>query len=524
MILKFLLIVSCLKAFTCISFPGLIVLFEDENCIAGSSIDLSQKAAASYESINSQLEKDVETSHITSQKEDKSSLTVIHELAEYNDISYSYELIKEKGADHHKVFTLKLYLGDESYTGEGTSMKKAKYNAANQALKSTKYSIPPLKIKESEKSLTPTVLLNNIASKLGLSVTYNLASNILSDQKDNKIDLKQRKSYLQKLNEILHMNDTIHVRKDGGDVKGPFTVSVDVDGERFFGKAHTIQNAKHEAAKEALKYLRDNGQTFSCLNDDDQCKSNKEKLKSPISLVYEAAQKRNLGVSFEVVDEIGPGHKKIFTMQCVVGDLKSTGQGKSKKESKRVAAEAMLVNLLRLPEISDKTNGNNVNNSKKKKKGKVIKSTFDKIDRMLDNMVDFGKDIYDKLTGNTEKNDNDLKKKNNKRNQQSPTEELLQLGKVLDFNIQFTDFVEKEKYYSLVDLGTKPAFVCLGEGVNKKNARDLGAKYSIDTLFKLGFLDNVIHKWDGKSGSPNNEKEFNNFYFYEVTDKEEKNI
>lgn len=69
-----------------------------------------------------------------------------------------------------------LYLGDEKYASEGKKLKEAQQLAADAALKTTKYIHPPVKLKESAKSLTPTVLLNNLAAKLGLSVTYMLVT------------------------------------------------------------------------------------------------------------------------------------------------------------------------------------------------------------------------------------------------------------------------------------------------------------------------------------------------------------
>lgn len=119
-------------------------------------------------------------------------------------------------------------------------------------------------------------------------------------------------------------------------------------------------------------------------------------------MVYEAAQKRNLGVTFEVVDEVGPSHKKIFTTSCVVGDLTVTGDGKSKKESKRVAAENILPQLMEIAEVSGKHSAElpRSKKSKKSKKNKVIKTTFDKIERMFDNAVDYGKGLVDTVTGN----------------------------------------------------------------------------------------------------------------------------
>lgn len=208
-----------------------------------------------------------------------------------------------------------------------------------------------------------------------------------------------KKSYLQKLNETLHLNNSIHVRKEGGDITGPFTIKVDVSGNSFFGKALTIQNAKHEAAQNALKSLKENQDTFQCLNEADNCRSNKQNIKSPVSQVYEAAQLRNLNVEFQLVDEVGPSHKKIFTTKCVVGDFEATGEGKSKKESKRLAAANILPSILQMPEVNEKKVAAKQGKSLKKKKNKVIKTTFDKIDRLFDNVVDFGKGLVDNIVG-----------------------------------------------------------------------------------------------------------------------------
>lgn len=41
--------------------------------------------------------------------------------------------------------------------------------------------------------------------------------------------------------------------------KSPFNVEVDVDGQSFYSKSHSIQSAKHEAATKAINYLKQKG-------------------------------------------------------------------------------------------------------------------------------------------------------------------------------------------------------------------------------------------------------------------------
>ena len=45
---------------------------------------------------------------------------------------------------------------------------------------------------------------------------------------------------------------------------------------------------------------------------------------------------------FEISNGEGPPHQRTFETQITVGNLLCTGKGRSKKESKRKAAEAML--------------------------------------------------------------------------------------------------------------------------------------------------------------------------------------
>lgn len=118
---------------------------------------------------------------------------------------------------------------------------------------------------------------------------------------------------------------------------------------------------------------------------EESCKQKKQSLKSPISLVYEAAQKRNLDVSFEVISETGPSHKKVFVTQCTLADIKVEAEGKSKKESKKLAAEKMLEKIQELPNIDSLQDysiilkKNKQKSPKSKKNKRLIKNQLDKL-------------------------------------------------------------------------------------------------------------------------------------------------
>lgn len=99
-------------------------------------------------------------------------------------------------------------------------------------------------------------------------------------------------------------------------------------------------------------------------------------------MAHEAAQIRNMNLECEVINQSGSPHKKTFTTQCQIGDVITIGEGRSKKESKKAAAENILQRLDELPTVSAEKQMNNWVNKKTKKKTKrkkIVKSTFEEI-------------------------------------------------------------------------------------------------------------------------------------------------
>lgn len=92
-------------------------------------------------------------------------------------VTHQYRLTSETGPAHKKRFTVTLKLGDEEYTAEGPSIKKAQHSAAADALASTRYEHPPPKtqrvLRVRKVNITPTVELNALAMKRGEPTAYN---------------------------------------------------------------------------------------------------------------------------------------------------------------------------------------------------------------------------------------------------------------------------------------------------------------------------------------------------------------
>lgn len=60
-------------------------------------------------------------------------------------IQHQYRLTGEQGPAHKKRFTVTLKLGDEEYSSDGASIKKAQHLAAADAITKTQYKHPPAK-------------------------------------------------------------------------------------------------------------------------------------------------------------------------------------------------------------------------------------------------------------------------------------------------------------------------------------------------------------------------------------------
>lgn len=71
------------------------------------------------------------------------------------------------------------------------------------------------------------------------------------------------------MNESLQSNESIHIKKDLPDTKGPFTIKLQVGENVFYGAAHTIQGARHDAASKAIDFLLENRDSLdmACLEE-----------------------------------------------------------------------------------------------------------------------------------------------------------------------------------------------------------------------------------------------------------------
>jgi double-stranded RNA-binding protein Staufen len=296
---------------------------------------------------------------------EKTPMCLINELARYNKVQHQYCLIDEQGPAHKKTFFVKLKLGEtEEFSSSGPSIKKAQHAAAKVALEQTKYPHPTPKrqlgatpassdnaqAKPANSSVTPTVELNALAMKRGEMAVYRTI---------------ERKPVVGVSQPPLEYKPGLGGPYNSQRLRFPrpphrFSVALTIGEREFVGEGETMQAARHCAAAMALKVLNclpmptrepankstspDNGEAAGAV-------VKNEMLKSEISLVHEIALKRNFAVEFEIIKESGPPHMRTFLTGCKCGEMRTEGEGSSKKLSKKRAAEKMVEELGKLPPL-----------------------------------------------------------------------------------------------------------------------------------------------------------------------------
>ncbi|ODM99794.1 Double-stranded RNA-binding protein Staufen 2, partial [Orchesella cincta] len=261
----------------------------------------------------------------------RTPLSQIGEIARFHSLNVEYRLVKETGPPHAPTFTVLLRIGNEEYTGEGSSIKKAQHAAAVDALEKTSLSKPPPKAKP-RKPFTPgggnkrpnwaLIQLTAVAQELQLQLQF-------VQQPVPIVDPFRR-----------------------GDP--PSIVSVHVGDRIFTGEGINFNAAKNTAVMVALKAMMKVKQEMDLAKLAQQAGAEEQNLdtenKSPISIVHEMAMKRGLTVAFEIIQETGPPHMKVFTVKCKVGEtLDTDGQGPTKQAGKKAAAELMIAKLKEIP-------------------------------------------------------------------------------------------------------------------------------------------------------------------------------
>eukprot|EP00092_Neocalanus_flemingeri_P046333 GFUD01052101.1.p1 GENE.GFUD01052101.1~~GFUD01052101.1.p1 ORF type:complete len:438 (+),score=109.97 GFUD01052101.1:63-1376(+) len=278
------------------------------------------------------------------------ALTKLHELALGNKLVERYEKVEEAAASGspNANFKVNLFLGTETYQGQGSNIKAAKQQAAVQALANTKYQT----INEKKYSLS------TIGSRrIGVTATSELHE--LATKKGVRVDFK----FLEPFNFEFKHSMRMWNKKE---MLGNYRVQLNVAGYEFYGQAELPQQAKHNAATQAMPIVRnlpDPAGTAAVVTSPAaeaggvtggmeavgavvSCGPTSSLLQKNVNMALnEIAMMNGCVPEWTLISEAGPPHQKLFTWQLSLGQYTTTGTGPNKKIARNTAAEQMMTTL-----------------------------------------------------------------------------------------------------------------------------------------------------------------------------------
>jgi len=270
------------------------------------------------------------------------ALMKLHEIAIANKLVERYEKVEEiakSGAPPPTIFKINLFLGNETYQGTGTTLKAAKQAAASQALETTKY--PSSAEKKGSMMMA--------AKRIGVTATSELHE--LATKKGVRVDFK----FLEPFNFEFKHSMRMWSKKE---MTGNYRVQLNVAGYEFYGQAELPQQAKHNAATQAMPIVRNlpdpTGTATAVTNTTTVKTATTEEASTDTTgtdmfvgknvnmALNEIAMMNGCVPEWTLVSETGPPHQKVFTWQLKLGEHTTLGTGANKKVAKNTAAESMM--------------------------------------------------------------------------------------------------------------------------------------------------------------------------------------
>jgi len=265
----------------------------------------------------------------------------LHEVAVLNKIVETYERIANEVAPG--IHGVRLKFGTEVYTGTGPNFKAAKQNAAAAAMAQTKYAKPVEKktMRVRPVGITATQELHELATKKGTEARFR---------------------FLEPANFEFKAAMRMWSKEE---MRGNYRVQLTVNGFEYYGQADLPQQAKHNAAMQALPMLNRLPDAASASKVSVVIPSVKAEganggaagggggasageggeggstVKNVIMILNEIAMAQSQCMEWNMVREDGPPHARRFTWSLKMGDYETEGVGHSKKIAKSLAAQAM---------------------------------------------------------------------------------------------------------------------------------------------------------------------------------------
>ncbi|CAO4382917.1 unnamed protein product [Caenorhabditis nigoni] len=417
--------------------------------------------------------------YTTSKNRNKSAMCRVAEIARFNKLRHFYDLQDESGPAHKKLFTVKLVLNnEETFEGNGTSIKRAQQAAAEAALEKT--SLPQPSERNARRRLNemskPHRVLQNVCRTLSYVSPNYVSCNppVFPDPQcivpehillpEHEYSMYQPQFPLMPLDPNRPLGPTLQA------------VIVYVDGKPLAtGVAETFPLAKQDAAAKALAILGptlrehqlhvNNNSSPAASTTLDNIPLHRQK--SVISDIHEKAHLLKLNVVFETLKEEGPPHDRVYVVRCAFVSsnkevkAEAIGKGKKKKVAQQEACTQLLKNAEHLsPQTNPVSVATNVCRTQKKlasihrepKRKTIVK------DKKMDPLYGHQINPVSRLIQVTQA-----------KSRQHPTFELLSENGVS----KYKEFVIQAKYGE---------FVCEGKGPNKRLAKRAAAEEMLDLI------------------------------------------
>lgn len=242
---------------------------------------------------------------------------LVIEVSQINHILMDFHLIGEHSHGTSHIFEYRLNLGNEQYTGSGSSKRKAQETISEKAFNTTNYRKPDMNKKSCIIQPSPVNRLQEWAIGRNIQITYVVANELRGPPK----------KYLMQCLLIEHNLTSSGEGTNKKQAKAMAAQNMLTTLERM----NIIVNTDETFGLKYLKLVKYNT-TVSALH-------------HPISRLFEIQSIRHAAEPIfrqrEVVD-MGEPNLKMYLYQISVGTLRDHGNGKSPKEAKKNAARNML--------------------------------------------------------------------------------------------------------------------------------------------------------------------------------------
>ena len=248
-------------------------------------------------------------------------VSLLLEYCQSKQLHLSFPVVEESGPPHRKTFVIAAKFGSQQFEAQSSNKKEAKRMAADLALLSIKA----------------------IASTSG-------SSSSITDLTQNPV------SSLSEYCQCKQLDLSFSVMEESGPPhRKTFVVAAKFGSQQFEAQSSNKKEAKQMAADLALQSIRATASTnisstapfigTSQMATSGSSSSITDLTKNPVSSLSEYCQSKQLELSFPVVDESGPPHRKTFIIAAKFGSQQFEAQSSNKKEAKRMAADLALQSI-----------------------------------------------------------------------------------------------------------------------------------------------------------------------------------